>query len=123
MAKAAPIIVLAFVVLSAGLPEAGQGGQSAEHWVGTWFAASTARAPQVPSSPAPATGPDLAMPPAVLAVAPKQQLTVGALSSLHFDNQTLRQVAHITLGGSRFRVVLSNTFGVVPLTIGAAQIG
>jgi lysophospholipase L1-like esterase len=49
-------------------------------------------------------------------------LTVGGQSPLHFKNQTLRQIAHITLGGSRLRVVLSNTFGTVPLTIGAAQV-
>jgi hypothetical protein len=49
-------------------------------------------------------------------------LIVGGQSLLHFNNQTLRQIAHITLGGSRFRVVLSNTFGTVPLAIGAAQI-
>jgi lysophospholipase L1-like esterase len=58
----------------------------------------------------------------VLTVAPDQELTIGGQSPLHFNNQTLRQIAHITLGGSRFRVVLSNTFGTVPLTIGAAQV-
>jgi len=41
---------------------------------------------------------------------------------LHFSNQTLRQIARITVGGSRFRVVLSNTFGTAPLTIDAAQV-
>jgi lysophospholipase L1-like esterase len=49
-------------------------------------------------------------------------LAIGGQSPLHFSNQTLRQITHITLGGSRFRVVLSNTFGVAPLTIGAAHL-
>lgn len=97
MAKAARIIALAFVVLAVGRPLLGQGGQPAEHWIGTWFAASTARA-DVPPTQAPAASP------------------------LHFNNQTLRQIAHITVGGSRLRVVLSNTFGTVPLTVGAAQV-
>jgi hypothetical protein len=57
-----------------------------------------------------------------LTVAPGQQLPVGGQSSLHFSDQTLRQIAHISLGGSRLRVALSNTFGTVPLTIGAAQV-
>jgi lysophospholipase L1-like esterase len=58
----------------------------------------------------------------VLTVAPGQVLAVGGQSPLHVRNQTLRQVARITVGGSRFRVVLSNTFGTVPLRIGAAQV-
>jgi lysophospholipase L1-like esterase len=35
---------------------------------------------------------------------------------------TLRQIVHVSLGGSRVRIVLSNEFGVDPLTIGAAHI-
>ncbi len=47
---------------------------------------------------------------------------MGGQSSLHFHNQTIRQIVRVTLGGSRFRVVLSNTFGTAPLRIGAAQV-
>lgn len=104
-------------------------GQSAEHWLGTWFASSTARVDQ-PAAPvqgaqisaAGTVAIALVLPPAVLAVAPGQVLPIGGQSPLHFHNQTLRQIVHITLGGSRFRVVLSNTFGTVPLTVGAAQL-
>jgi lysophospholipase L1-like esterase len=107
-------------------PVLAQGAQAGQHWVGTWFASSTARVDSA-ATPAPAAsprpdGPALAIPPAVLAVAPHQELTVGGQSPLHFKNQTLRQIAHITLGGSRVRVVLSNTFGSAPLAIGAAQV-
>jgi len=35
---------------------------------------------------------------------------------------TLRQIVHVSLGGSRVRIVLSNEFGTDPLTIAAAHI-
>jgi lysophospholipase L1-like esterase len=35
---------------------------------------------------------------------------------------TLRQIVHVSLGGSRVRIVLSNEFGLDPLSIGAAHI-
>jgi lysophospholipase L1-like esterase len=37
-------------------------------------------------------------------------------------NQTLRQVVHTSIGGSKVRIVLSNVHGNTPLTIGAAHI-
>ncbi|WP_288380447.1 SGNH/GDSL hydrolase family protein [uncultured Massilia sp.] len=42
---------------------------------------------------------------------------------LAFSDQTVRLVAHASIGGARVRVRLSNEFGTTPLTIGAAQIG
>lgn len=36
--------------------------------------------------------------------------------------QTVRQIAHVSIGGSRIRVVLSNEYGNRPLVIGAAHI-
>ena len=101
-----------------------QGNQDAPRWLGTWFASSTMRidqpAPQLQDVP---EGRSLDTPPAVLAVAPSQKLVLAAQSPLHFNNQTLRQIVRVTIGGARLRVVLSNTFGTVPLTIGAAQVG
>jgi lysophospholipase L1-like esterase len=41
---------------------------------------------------------------------------------LNFSNQTLRQIVHVSLGGDRVRVVLSNAFGTVPLAVGAAHV-
>jgi hypothetical protein len=41
---------------------------------------------------------------------------------MHFKNQTLRQIVHSSIGGSRVRVVLSNAYGTTPLTIGAAHV-
>ena len=38
------------------------------------------------------------------------------------DNQTLRQIVHVSAGGDRVRVVLTNAFGTAPLVVGAAHI-
>ncbi len=40
-----------------------------------------------------------------------------------FENQTLRQIVHISIGGDWLRVRFSNRFGTVPLVIDAASIG
>lgn len=68
-------------------------GQRGTHWVGTWTAS-----PQAPE------------PPIILAT-PDQ-----------FDNQTIRQIVHISVGGSRMRVRLSNEYGRIPLVVGSAHI-
>jgi lysophospholipase L1-like esterase len=39
-----------------------------------------------------------------------------------FENQTIRTIVYISSGGQRFRIRISNTFGVQPLKIGAAQL-
>jgi lysophospholipase L1-like esterase len=38
------------------------------------------------------------------------------------NNQTLRQIAHISIGGNRVRVKLSNRWGTGPIDIGGAQV-
>jgi lysophospholipase L1-like esterase len=40
----------------------------------------------------------------------------------HFTNQTLRQIVHTSIGGSKARVLLSNAYGTAPVTVGAGQI-
>lgn len=65
-------------------------------WIATWQA-----------SPQPVWGPDFLFPTNVPPV-------------LH--NQTVRQVARISLGGQRLRIVLSNTYGNQPLTVGKATV-
>ncbi|MET0534839.1 MAG: SGNH/GDSL hydrolase family protein [Steroidobacter sp.] len=42
--------------------------------------------------------------------------------SRSFDNQTVRQVVHISVGGTRMRVKLSNEYGVGALIVGSANI-
>src|ERR1700730_1202969 len=82
---------------------------SNEHWVGTWATAVVTR-PQAPRS---ASG---KQPGAPANPAP------GVHPPLSLNNQTLREIVHVSIGGSRVRVVLSNEFGTAPLTIGAASI-
>ena len=119
-------VVLAVALVAAAVLSATQNLPAGEQWLGTWVASSTARIDPPAGAPAgaPATARPqaLVIPPAVLAVTPGQELPVGGVSPLHFSNQTLRQIVHITRGGSRFRVVLSNTFGTEVLTIGAAMV-
>lgn len=64
------------------------------HWVGTW-------------GTAPATQADEA---------------AMRAQKLVFDNQTVRQIVHTSIGGDTARVRLSNAFGAVPVEIGAAHI-
>jgi len=40
-----------------------------------------------------------------------------------FQDQTVRMIIHVSLGGNRIRVQLSNTFGTHSLTIGSAHVG
>ena len=47
-------------------------------------------------------------------------LPTGTPASI--DNQTLRQVVRLSLGGRRVRLQLSNEYGSEPLVIGAAQV-
>ena len=39
------------------------------------------------------------------------------------NDQTLRLIAHVSIGGDRVRIKLSNRYGTAPLVIGAAQVG
>ena len=92
---------------------AAQGGRG-DHWVGTWATAV------VSSQQAVTLPPSLRrLQPAGQEGAERVQLPQPIQS---FNNQTVRQIVHTSIGGSRARVVISNAFGTAPLTIGAAQI-
>src|SRR4051812_23268387 len=67
------------------------GAAEAGNWIGTWAA-----------SPQPVWEADFAVPTNI----PR-----------NIWNQTIRQVARISLGGSKVRIVLSNEYGTRPLTI------
>lgn len=82
------------------------------HWVGTWSAAEVAR----PQTPGAAAAPPAAIQGTTCPVPPVQS------AFIHFNNQTLRQIVHTSLGGSRIRIVLSNAYGTAPLLIGAAHV-
>jgi lysophospholipase L1-like esterase len=68
----------------------------AEPWISTWAA-----------TPAPRWADELPAPFAVPEV---------------LENQTVRQIARISVGGDQVRVILSNEFGTKPLTIGAGSV-
>lgn len=86
-----------FVVLA--LFSIGPSGSAAgDKWVATWTTALVARPPAAPGGITPANQVDL-------------------------NDQTLRQIVHTTIGGSRVRVVISNAFGTAPLAVGAAAVG
>jgi lysophospholipase L1-like esterase len=91
--------------------------QSGEHWVSTWATSpQQPRAFPAPRPPAPptagATTPAPPTPPA-----PPRPVAITS-----FHNQTLRMIAHTSIGGRRVRIELSNVFGSTPLAIGAAHI-
>lgn len=76
---------------------------------------------QAPAAPAqPSQGPAAQAPPAQGPAGPGR----GGLGGppITFNDQTLRQIVHTSLGGDRVRVVLSNAFGTAPLAVGAAHI-
>jgi hypothetical protein len=107
----AAMVVLALVLLALHPILFAQ--SAGEHWVGTWSTSEVGR-PQTP--PAMVAG----LPPFMANQCPPGP--PPATTFMHFTNQTLRQVVHTSIGGSRVRVVLSNTYGTAPLTVGAAHI-
>ena len=107
---------LALCVLAAHLPVLAQGGENDEHWVATWATAVVERR-EPPTERTPQRQ------------APSAQASPGAFvpilvlnPDLHFNNQTLRQIVHTSIGGERVRVVLSNAFWTEPLAVAAARI-
>jgi hypothetical protein len=94
---------LIFAVLALSPSVLAQNGS--EHWVSTWAAPQ-----QQPRPPAPR--PQTAATP----TPPRPQ----PITSFH--NQTLRMIAHTSMGGRRLRIELSNAFGSAPLAIGGAHI-
>jgi lysophospholipase L1-like esterase len=117
-------LALGFVLLSMGSDTFAQSG-TADRWVGTWTTAEVGR-PQTPVLPPPGPPPFMAntrcpAPPAPPVASPPGQ-TFAPPPFIHFTNQTLRQIVHASIGGSKARVVLSNAYGTGPVTIGGAHI-
>lgn len=54
------------------------------------------------------------------AASPQAELNKAAM--VGSDGTTYREVVHISAGGAAVRIVVTNEFGLAPLTIGAAQI-
>jgi lysophospholipase L1-like esterase len=60
--------------------------------------------------------------PAPAAATPPVGQTFAPLPFVHFTNQTLRQIVHASIGGTKVRVLISNAYGSAPMTIGAGHI-
>src|SRR5215468_2231380 len=56
---------------------------------------------------------------ATWATAPVSQAPSAAVN---LANQTLRQIVHISVGGDRVRIKVSNAFGTAPLIVGAGHV-
>ena len=107
-------VTCAVALALSGLPLHAQSGGDGTRWVGTWATAVVSR-PQALLPPAPPAPPAAGGQPA----APGPGAASGQAA---FENQTLRQIVHTSVGGSRVRVAFSNAFGAAPLTIGAAHV-
>jgi lysophospholipase L1-like esterase len=119
------LLALTVAALLGGTTGVGQAASPPEHWISTWAAPAVARTDQPTQTLSPAAqsypwAQDV--PSAVREATSNQQLEVGGMSRLHFKDQTLRQIAHVSIGGSRVRIVLANSLGTLPLRIGAAQV-
>jgi lysophospholipase L1-like esterase len=139
------LAVLALVLLTAA-PAWAQAKKTQDHWITTWATAVVARAqpgagrgagPAAPAANAPAApavaapagppqagGPAPGAPPAAgrAGGGPGGGGRGGFPAPLTLNNQTLRQIVHVSAGGSKVRVVLSNAFGSAPIDIGAAHV-
>jgi lysophospholipase L1-like esterase len=89
---ACSVALLAFTVASGRLTA--QNKAAANHWVATW-----AVSPSAPSAEA-----------------------EMRRRKMEFDNQTVRLISHISLGGEHFRVRLSNYYGVKAVAIGEVHL-
>jgi lysophospholipase L1-like esterase len=86
------VLLAACIFDAAAVETAAVGLPPGQHWVATWGAA--------------------------------QQLAEAAneLPAEHWRDASLRQIVHLTLGGSRFRVRISNAYGTAPLMVESASV-
>jgi lysophospholipase L1-like esterase len=89
--------------------------QKEEHWVATWATAQQA----VRVAPLQAGRGAPSVPTPAGAVAPA---TPPPSPGANFNNQTVRMVAHASIGGARVRIELSDAVGTAAVNVGAAHI-
>ena len=117
------------IIVAAGLhfwaAHGGMSAQAADGWIGTWSTAEVGR-PQSPLPPALLLPPFMvnqcSPSPAPAVTTPPPGQTFAPLPFVHFTNQTLRQIVHTSIGGTKVRVLISNAYGSAPVTIGAGHI-
>jgi lysophospholipase L1-like esterase len=118
------LILMSSVVALVVIAPAFGAKKTSDYWVGTWATALVIRPAGPPGGPPPpaAGGPPPAGPngppagPAAPSGAPRPPPPATV------QNQTLREIVHVSIGGDKVRVVLSNAFGTAPLEIGSAAI-
>jgi len=121
------------LVVSTAVPAFAQSGRG--QWVATWATSLVARAqgpggfgggrgqgPAAQPAPAPPGGPAVPTGPAATPPGPPGGGRGGFPAPVTVSNQTVRQVVHVSIGGDRVRLVLSNAFGTAALAIGAAHV-
>ena len=127
-------MTFALVLLTLGQVATAQRSTAAGdvHWVATWTSAQQVPRPSFVRPPGPPPGSAAAAPPpgsAAAAPAPGANAAPATppvppqtRPARGFKNQTLRMVVRASMGGEQVRVHLSNAFGTVPLTVGAAHV-
>jgi lysophospholipase L1-like esterase len=98
-----------------------QDGGSNDRWVGTWASVPVARCPGQSAGQAPPVDTRQCEPTDV-EVAPGEPVPFSRAPLPVLHDQTVRQIVRVSVGGERVRVVLTNAYGTVPLTIGAAHV-
>lgn len=83
--------------------------QTSDHWVGTWATSPVPRPQTPPAANGAAPANNAANPAASRNIPPS-------------PDTTLREIVHVSIGGTRARVVLTNAFGSAPLSIAAASV-
>jgi len=95
--------VLAFAIVAAFTTHIAFAQGQNEHWVATWATAHRAAPPVV----SPVVG---------------QTFTAAQQAQLGFNNQTIRMITPVSIGGRRVRVQFSNAYGTTPLKLGAVHV-
>jgi lysophospholipase L1-like esterase len=95
--------VLAFVLVAMFTMQIAVAQSQNEHWVATWATAHRIAPPVV----SPVVG---------------QTFTAAQQAQLGFNNQSIRMIAPVSIGGRRVRVQLSNAYGTTPLKLGAVHV-
>jgi len=124
------LLLLAFTALTA-IASTSYAAPPPDHWVGTWaaapFAANNGRPATVtlvpvatPSAPATAAPAQTVAPASAPTPAPAPTRPPAFVYGV--ADTTVREIVHVSLGGTQVRVIFTNEFGTEPLAIGAAHV-
>ncbi len=86
-----------------------------DHWVTTWTSAQLLAHLPAPGGGRGGRG-------ARGGGAPKKEDPSQAINANGFNQQTVRMIAHTSIGGRRLRIKLENAFGGAPVVVGAAHV-